>query len=150
MLAADFSLPALRAQSERLGRNAAIYLNLNDRHSAFEFALVRAATGRGTSLLFEHVLEGLGGEAKENAMMLMRWILRGADVAVVTLDTDLPVDNNPEDPTAWHLTAEDFARMAASTGLSVRVIRRGTRMDDRGRTRETAHLVVSRNEGERP
>lgn len=150
VLAADFSLPVLRAQSERLGRNAAIYLNLNDRHSAFEFALVRAATGRGTSLLFEHVLEGLGGEAKENAMMLMRWILRGADVAVVTLDTDLPVDNNPEDPTSWHLTAEDFARMAASTGLSVRVIRRGTRMDDRGRTRETAHLVVSRNEGERP
>jgi hypothetical protein len=148
VVAADFSLPALRAQSERLGCEAAVYLNLNDRHSVFGFALRCAATGRPTNLVFEHVLEGLGGEGKENALLLMRWALDGQSAAIVMLDTDLPGDNRPEDPTSWHLPTEDFIRSVGVVGLRAEITRRSARTDDRGRLRQTAHIVVRRDGGE--
>jgi hypothetical protein len=148
VIAADFSLPALQAQSEKLGYEAVVYVNLNDRHSVFSFALRCAAVGRPTNLVFNHVLEGLGGEGKENALLLMRWALDEQSAAIVMLDTDLPADNRPEDPTSWHLPAEDFVRSAGLAGLRAEITRRSTRTDDRGRLRQTAHIVVRRDGGE--
>jgi hypothetical protein len=147
---ADFSLPAIQAQSTRLASDAPHFLNLNDRHSVLEFALSRAQGGRATNLVFEHVLEGLGGDGKQNAFLLMHWLLHGHAVAVATIDTDLPGDHSFDDPTSWHFSVEDFVKLANSYGLTVRAVRRGTRRDDRGRTRQTAQAQVALGEGEQP
>jgi hypothetical protein len=146
--AADFSLPALQAQSIVLESDAHYFLNLNDRHSVLEFALSRVQTGRATNLVFEHVLEGLGGDGKQNAFLLMRWLLREKAVAAATIDTDLPGDHSFDDPTSWHFPLEDFVKSANSHGLVVRAVRKGTRRDDLGRTRQTAHVRVAFGEGE--
>lgn len=148
VIAADYSLPALHAQAARMGRGTTVYLNLNDRHSVLDFALARIASGVGTSLVFEHVLEGLGGEGAKNSLLLMRWLLRGEDLAVVTVHTELPADHTFTDPTSWHLPADEFVRMAAEYGLTATVVQTDTGTDVLGRTRKTARLIVRHDGGE--
>ncbi|GAB3612420.1 hypothetical protein GCM10027415_07600 [Humibacter ginsengisoli] len=148
-IVADFSLPALFAQAavEGARQGDAVYLNLNDRHRVLEFALERIADGRQTSLVFEHVLEGLDGDGRENAVLLMHWILSGTAVAAVTFDTDLPDDHAFEDPTSWHLPVDEFIAMTNAHDLAAETVRTVVSPDDRGRTRVTAHVIVRRQEG---
>ncbi|MHA7987249.1 LicD family protein [Rathayibacter sp. CAU 1779] len=150
-IAADFSLPALYAQRHPSGKKKSsggtVFLNLNDRHSTLEFALDRIVQGTPTNLVLEHVLEGLGGDGKANAFLLMRWLLHGGTVAAVTFDTDLPVDHTFDDPTSWHLPLDDFRQLAAAEGLVAEVVSTRGRTDERGRARTTAYAIVRESEG---
>lgn len=143
-VAVDFSLPALFAQ-RRAGETA--YVNLNDRHRVLEFVLERAADARPTVLVLDDVLHGLGGEGKENVMLLMQWMLQGESFAVVTFPTGLPADHTFNDPTSWHLPLSDFLASVSDHGLRAVISWTGTRRDPSGRRRWTACTLVRRAEG---
>jgi hypothetical protein len=141
-IAVDYSLLALVAQRTA---GPAEYLNLNDRHRVLEFALARAADPRPICLLFDHVLEGLGREGEQNALLLMRWLLTGEGFALVAFDTNLPNDHEFDDPTSWHLPVDEFGARLREHGLTGHAVWSGTRYDDKGRLRSAAHVLVRRD-----
>jgi hypothetical protein len=143
-LAADYSLPSIRAQS-RAGR--ARYLNLNDRHGVLEFAMELMSDSRPVHFIFQNVLEGLGGEGKSNSFLLLRWALRNGGTALMTVDTNLPLDHEFEDPTSWHLPVPDLLQLAELNGLSAEITWKGQRTDAAGRQRSAAHVILRQRQG---
>jgi hypothetical protein len=138
--ATDFSLAALRAQAARVDTR---YVNYNDRRSVMNFAWDLLASGEPVDFILNHTLEGFTGETADNLFLLLRWVLRGDSVAIVTVDTELPAHHRFEDPESWHVSLDLLESRAHSVGLAVSIVSEYQRRSPTGPRASTLAVITN-------